>query len=156
MWHGVFTQGCLFKLGLSCRCCKKLKENPKRPKKITRNCPTASVATGLNPKWEWLVTDQQCRFWPHQIGMIKCITSASGLRPVPHITLQGCPYGESECVGQGRKHNSHITYLSILAFWVTLMKIALLLQGKEQVDKAILSSKMERETLTCFLCGDHK
>lgn len=145
------------------RCCKKPREDPKRPRKIIRNCPTASVATGHNAKWEWflLISDwcNWCRFWPHQIGMMKCITSASALRPVPLLALWIWPYGEGECAGQGRRHESHVTYLSILAFWVTLLKIALALQGKEQVDKAskaTLPSKMGTETLICFLCGDHK
>lgn len=142
------------------RCCKKPRKDPKRPGKFTRNCSTASEDTGHNSKWEWflLIGDWHnwCRFWPRLIGMMKCITSASRLRPVPLLAFQIWPYGEGERAGQRRKHNSPQTCLSNLAFWETLMKIALALQGKEEVDKATLSSKMGTETLICFLCGDHK
>lgn len=141
------------------RCCKKPRKDTKRPYKITRNCLTASVATDHNAKWgsflfigDW---HNQCRFWPYQRGMMRCIDSAPGLRPGLPFALWTWPYGEGEWSRQGRRHN-YTTCLSILGSWVTLMTIAQALQGKEQLDKATLSSKMGTATLICFLCGDCK
>lgn len=138
------------------RCCKKSRNNPKRLRKITRNFSSASVARGHNTEWEWflLTGDWQnwCRFWPYQIGIMKCIASASRLRPVPLLLLRIWPYGKGECAGQGRRQNSHTSYLSILAFWMTLMKIVLTLQGKEQVDEATLIQQNENRDISLVFC----
>lgn len=138
------------------RCCKKSRNNPKRLRKITRNFFSASVATGHNIGWEWflLIGDWQnwCRFWPHQIGIMKFIASASRLRLDLLLLFRIWPYGKGECAGQGRRQNSHISYLTIPTFWMTLMKIVLTLQGKEQVDEATLIQQNENRDINLFFC----
>lgn len=143
------------------RCCKKSRNNPKRLGKITKIFFRATVATGHNMEWEWflLIGDWQnrWRFWLHHIRIMKCIASASRLRPVPLLILWIQPYGKGECAGQGRRWNSLISYLSIPTFWMTLRKIVLTLQGKEQVDEAtLIQQNGNRDINLCFLWGDHR
>lgn len=159
----MFAWGCLFKPGLELPVVGVARSQGKIPRGLRRSqeavpqllwpqvimqnksgsCSLVTDTTNVDfnhTKWEWRIVSLVL------LGSCQFFSSPSKI----------WPYGEGECAGQGRRHSSHMISLSILAFQVTLMKIALALEGKEQVDKATLPSKMGTETLICFLCGDHR